>query len=191
MCNFCLCCTGSMLGWYLASLSVLHCALKRDHWHPKLSVVSKHFSFVSLLGCVPPSSVLDPLLLGGRVIVIGSSEPYAPLRILAFCRICQCSQPFPLCSCISSQGWAFPGLIKARKVFQFRVTERVQHINMLGQHYQPVSLLGVIDDGPSLLGLTNILSGCSFCLIGSFAAQIPTYLMLMMKSQESYEILVN
>lgn len=145
-----LCYSGCIFGWYLVSLKAIR-GFKRDHWHLKLSTVSKQFSSHPLPSLVPSPSAQHPLLLGGHVTVSGSSEPYARLRILAFCRICQYSQPFPLRSCIHSQGWAFPGLIKAKRVFQFRVIERVQHINMLGQHYQPVSLLGVIDDGPSTL----------------------------------------
>lgn len=131
-----------------------------------------------------------PMLLGGHVTLsalIGALRPFTHVRF--FRRICQHSQPFPLRTAAYIVGAEpFPGLIKAKRVFQFRVIERVQHINMLGQHYQPVSLLRVIDDGPSTLAPTNILSGCVFffCLIGSFAARIPTYLMLMMKSQESW-----
>lgn len=118
-----------------------------------LSVVSKQFRSLSSPRLVPSPSALRPLLLGGRVNVSGSLEPHARLRILAFfCRICQHSQPS---SCSAAYiVWAEPAqtLLKPRECFRFRVIERVQHINMLGQCYQPVSLLGVIDDGPSTLG---------------------------------------
>lgn len=107
------------------------------------------------------------MLLGGHVTLsalIGALRPFTHVRF--FRRICQHSQPFPLRTAAYIVGAEpFPGLIKAKRVFQFRVIERVQHINMLGQHYQPVSLLRVIDDGPSTLAPTNILSGCVFFLL--------------------------
>lgn len=164
--------------------------LKRDCWHPKSSAVSKQFTSLSLPSlCLSPSAAWPPLL-GGRVTTSGSSRPCACLCILAFLPHVPAFAAIPSRNCISSQGWGFPGLIKTKRVFQFRVIERVQHINMLGQRYQPVSLQGG-DRWWSWHTRTNILSGCGFCLIGSFAAQIPTYLMLMMKSQEGCEILVN
>lgn len=152
--------------------------------------MSKQFTSLSLPSlCLSPSASWPPLL-GGRVTTSGSSRPCACLCILAFLPHVPAFAAIPSRNCISSQGWGFPGLIKTKRVFQFRVIERVQHINMLGQRYQPVSLQGG-DRWWSWHTRTNILSGCGFCLIGSFAAQIPTYLMLMMKSQEGCEILVN
>ncbi|KAI4828574.1 hypothetical protein KUCAC02_022656, partial [Chaenocephalus aceratus] len=59
--------------------------------------------------------------------VSGSLSPYTRLRIIR-----SHSPPLEL----PGQGRAFPGLIKAREL-HFRVIERVQHINMLGQCYQP------------------------------------------------------
>lgn len=149
---------------------------KRDRWRLKSSVVSKQFSSLSLPSLVPSPSAPrppphhhhhhhpPPMLLGGHVTLsalIGALRPFTHVRF--FRRICQHSQPFPLRTAAYIVGAEpFPGLIKAKRVFQFRVIERVQHINMLGQHYQPVSLLRVIDDGPSTLAPTNILSGCVF-----------------------------
>lgn len=55
-----------------------------DHWHLKLSVMSKQFSSLSLPTLVP--SALGSLPLGGRVSVSGSLEPvYAYLLTCCIC----------------------------------------------------------------------------------------------------------
>lgn len=166
---------------------ITHHGLKRDHWHCKLSAVSKQFSSLSLPSPVPSPSALGPALLGGHVTVSSSLEPYAHLRILAFLpHLLTFAAIHSMCSCRHSWGWAFSGLIKAKRVFSVQ-----GHWNNAAYQYVRAALSAGQFTGADRWWSqhtppTNILSGCGFCLIGSFAAQIPTYLMLMMKSQESW-----
>lgn len=67
-----------------AMFGITRRGLKRDHRRRKLSAVSKQFRSLSLPSLVPSPSAPGPPLLGGRVAVSGSLEPYARLRILAF-----------------------------------------------------------------------------------------------------------
>lgn len=91
-----------------------------------------------------------------------------------------------MCSCMQGWRWAFPGLIRASRMFSVQGRwESAAH-----KYVRAVLSDGQFTGGDRWWSQhtlpTNMLSGCWFCLIGSFAAQIPTYLMLMMKSQESW-----
>lgn len=91
-----------------------------------------------------------------------------------------------VCSCMQGWRWAFPGLIRASRMFSVQGRwESAAH-----KYVRAVLSDGQFTGGDRWWSQhtlpTNMLSGCWFCLIGSFAAQIPTYLMLMMKSQESW-----
>lgn len=131
-----------------AALLAVH--IYMDHWHLKLSVMSKQFSSLSLPTLVPWA--LGSLPLGAYVSVSGSLEPSARLcifaslpHLLAFAAIPQCA------AACRAEDEPSQALLEPAECFQFRVVERAQPINMLGQCYQTVSLLGVIDDGPSTL----------------------------------------
>lgn len=142
--------TGGKTGRYLAPLKARTLGLKRDHWC--LEIISGVKTILFLFAAKPRPLALSsmPTAPGWPCHLQRLIGAVRPFTHISFCRICQHSQPFP-CTAACNQGWAFPGLIKSKWVFQFRVIERLQHINMLGQHYQPVSLLGVIDDSPSTL----------------------------------------
>lgn len=141
---------GSIFG--IAQRATDHC-LKRDQWHLKSSAVSKQLPILVPLGPAPSAPVWPCHRQRPRLVrALFSRLCILALFFFFFCfPYLPAFSAIPRHSCIHSQGWGFPGLIKAKRVFQFRVIERVQHINMLGQHYQPLSLLGVIDDGPSTL----------------------------------------
>lgn len=86
--NFCLNCAtfcSFTLVACLASLKARHHGLKRDHWHLKLSVVSKQFSSLSLPSIVPLALSPAPSAPGWpchRQQLIGALRPFTHISFL-------------------------------------------------------------------------------------------------------------
>lgn len=103
--------------------------------------------------------IADPCSLGVRFPASGClrlcqrlTGALRPFRHICFLAASASIRSHPsLCSCMQGWRWGFPALIRASRMFSVQGRWAAQPINMLGQRYQTVSLLRVIDDGPSTL----------------------------------------